>query len=156
MAAPDPARLRRLNDALLSVYFYGRQGSPALNAAPPRAISIQPLGAAVTELTAPPHDEALRPMRLAILDLCRTRAAASLSPTETQYVDERITDLAKGIAAATNIHPDALVSQFTALFQMHGTSTGEEAYMHAMRLLAPSFDSNNHESVELISWKEGI
>jgi hypothetical protein len=153
--AMEEARLRRLNDALLSVYYYGRRGSPALSGTTPRDIPIMSLEDAVDTLTAdPPEPETLRPMRLAILDLCRTRTGGP--PADIQLVDVLILRLARRIAERTQVAPDQLAAQFGTLFQMHAMMTPDDAYVRAMNLLAPAYDSGNRESVQLVSWEDGV
>ncbi|HXU04758.1 MAG TPA: hypothetical protein VN903_27535 [Polyangia bacterium] len=165
--AADPRRLRSLNDALFSVYCYGRGRQPSQQTSSgehPPPITILSLEEAVDNLVADPYEpEALRPMRLAILDLCRTRSAKP-----DGLVDRMIIRLARTIATATKIDPDHLAGQFTAIFQVHTTAKGDrdeayvralnlladQTYVRAMNLLAKSVPGDS-EIVQLVSWKEG-
>jgi len=151
--ATDPARLRRLNQALMSVYYYGRRSSEEFSGGPPREIEILPLQVAVTELIYDPRErEAIRPMRLAILDLCRTRWARPDSDVDTE-----IARLARAIATNGQTDPDQLERAFANIFQAGPhIDTADDAYVHAMNLLAPPYDSGNREMVQLVSYKEGL
>src|SRR6185437_11119270 len=62
--------------ALISVYYYGRQNHGILGRhAPP--LGVRPLAHALSVLAHAP----VGPVRLALTDLCRTRAARPTSPT---------------------------------------------------------------------------
>jgi hypothetical protein len=67
------------NQALLSVYYYGRQDEAPLRGQPP-PLGVWPLARAISVLSTAP----VGPHRLALGDLCRTRAKRSTPTVVTQ------------------------------------------------------------------------
>ena len=95
--ATDPAMRNR---ALLSVYHYGRRGKGALSGRPV-PLSVLPLHRAVTILIEEPKErpkkEALHAIRLALADLCRTRAV-----TPDSKIDREVERLSIALSKLTD------------------------------------------------------
>jgi hypothetical protein len=103
----------RWHRALLSIYYHGRRAGTVFRGEVPTVIS--PLETAVTALIDPLEDEALGPVRLALADLCRTRARA-----EDAEIDQQIARLATAfsqlIGNSEKGHPE-VVAAFNGIFQ---------------------------------------
>jgi hypothetical protein len=88
------------NRALLSVYHYGRRGRGPLSGRPV-PLAVLPLHRAVTILIEEPKDrpkrEALHAIRLALADLCRTRAV-----TPDSRIDREIERLSIALSKLTD------------------------------------------------------
>src|SRR3954447_12908101 len=92
--AIDEAKAKRLNNALVSVYHYGRQETLGR----PVEVRILPLEQAVDDLLIdPPDPAARRSIILALLDLCRTRMAPTDSLVDKNVVQEQVIRLARAI-----------------------------------------------------------
>jgi hypothetical protein len=119
----------------------------------PRAFDPLHLDVAVSKLVTASNPGVIRALRLALTDLCRTRAAGP-----DPLVDAGLQRLADRVATLENMPPvkhDELVKYFTNdLFQHNPTDV--EVYRDAVKYLAARFRPGNRTGIELLSWQEGL
>jgi len=115
------------NKALLSVYYHGRRDEPPLRGEPP-PLGVWSLARAVSVLSTAP----VGAQRLALADLCRTRAKRSTSTVVTQ-----MRKLAGTYERATPQHLHgtslAMAGRFDAIF-VHPIQP-DEAYLQAIGVM---------------------
>ncbi len=126
-APVDRASAHRWNRALLSVYYHGRRRQAPLSRHP-RPTPIMPLEAAIEVVL---DSRALGLLRLALADLCRTRAAEPSA---------RLQDLMRKLAAGYGrllgypgrVTP-GIVDEFDGIFRRGVRLDPETAYQQAIR-----------------------
>lgn len=122
----------RWNFALLSVYYHGRQNEPPLRGQPP-PLGVWSLARAVSVLATAP----IGPMRLALADLCRTRANRSTATVAAQMTKlvlayELTTTRQQRIPGST-VHGNVLPAQFENIFKTKVKP--EDAYVQAIGIM---------------------
>jgi hypothetical protein len=130
MAAPDTQEQKR-DRALLSVYYHGRKGGAALRGQAVSTPMLQ-LGDAISALLDPVEKNPVRWIRLALADLCRTRAAGP-----NAEADQAIAQLATALSQRIDPPrpPAELVRSFAAIFPPRRSIKPETAYKEAMLLM---------------------
>src|SRR6266478_6833777 len=123
---------RAWNQALMSIYYYGRKTTPRFEGqATPR--SVIPLGKAVGVLVSSREKDVIRPVRMALADLCRTRAAG-----KDLLVDQQIALLASALhrlgGVVTKPEPE-IVESFARIFAGDSPVDPHDAYVRAMTLM---------------------
>ncbi len=122
------AQAEEWHRALISVYYYGRQNQGILGRhAPP--IGVRSLAYALSVL----HHAPVGPVRMALADICRTRAARPTSLTLKSAMDTLLDSYKRHLR---RVNADerilgALTSQFEGIFS-HGPLDPEEAYAKAL------------------------
>ncbi len=123
----DRATAHRWNRALLSIYYYGRRHQAPLSRHPPPA-QVLPLEAAIQVVVG---SRALGVLRLALADLCRTRAAQPSTRIEV-LMRELVAAYGRLVGAPGWAAPD-IVETFERIFRDDATPDPEEAYQQAIR-----------------------
>jgi hypothetical protein len=122
----------RWNRALLSIYYHGRKGGHAL-AGQVRPRRLLSLARAVDELVTAGDPEVIGPVRLALADLCRTRAAGP----DTQ-ADRQIERLATKFASLTRQPAYDVARRFAAISSNSSNSrrvSPADAYLAAIEAM---------------------
>jgi hypothetical protein len=128
-----PEHAQEWHRALISLYYYGRQNQGTLGRhAPP--LGVRSLDYAISVLS----NAAVGPVRLALADLCRTRAARPTSRTMQLAMRTLATSYERHLRRLVPELRDArldLAGAFDGLFRTHGRIAPEVAYAGAIGIM---------------------
>jgi hypothetical protein len=151
MTAAELQLAKQYNLALLSVYYHGRRDEAPLRGQPP-PLGVQSLARAVSVLASAP----VSAQRLALTDLCRTRAKKSTPTVVAQMTNlavayERTTMLmrqptAETIQPALSVRP-TMLEKLNTIFTK--PITPEAAYLEAIQMMV-SLESPRRDSVPVL------